>query len=53
MEAFVTESASPLVQLGLRHLGHALPTLLNEARQQQVSYETFLYRCVGYHTDPS
>jgi DNA replication protein DnaC len=47
MDAFVAESSSPLVQLGLRHLGQALPTLLDEARQQQVSYETFLYRALA------
>ena len=45
--AFTADSASPLVQLGLRHLGHALPALLDEARQQQVSYETFLYRALA------
>jgi len=45
--AFTADSASPLVQLGLRHLGQALPTLLDEARQQQVSYETFLYRALA------
>jgi len=45
--AFITDSASPLVQLGLRHLGEALPTLLDEARQQQVSYETFLFRALS------
>jgi DNA replication protein DnaC len=45
--AFTADSASPLVQLGLRHLGQALPTLLDEARQQQVSYETFLYRVLA------
>jgi DNA replication protein DnaC len=45
--AFVTEATSPLVQLGLRHLGQALPSLLDEARQQQVSYETFLYRALA------
>ena len=47
MDAFCAETSSPLVQLGLRHLGQALPTLLDEARQQQVSYETFLYRALA------
>jgi DNA replication protein DnaC len=45
--AFVSDATSPLVQLGLRHLGQALPALLDEARQQQVSYETFLYRALA------
>lgn len=45
--AFVTDITSPLVQLGLRHLGQALPALLDEARQQQISYETFLYRALA------
>jgi DNA replication protein DnaC len=47
MDAFLAESSSPLVQLGLRHLGQALPGLLDEARQQQISYESFLYRALA------
>lgn len=33
--------------LGLTSLSQALPLLLDDARQQQISYELFLHRALG------
>ena len=36
-----------LKQLGLTSLSASLPMLLDDARQQQISYELFLQRALG------
>ena len=43
----MSASAAVIAELGLRHLGTALPTLLDEARQEQLSYDAFLHRALA------
>jgi len=43
----MSASAAVVAELGLRHLATALPTLLDEARQEQLSYDAFLHRALS------
>ena len=43
----MSASAAVVTELGLRHLATALPTLLDEARQEQLSYDAFLHRALA------
>ena len=43
----MSASAAVVAELGLRHLATALPTLLDEARQEQLSYDAFLQRALA------
>ncbi len=42
----MSASAAVVAARGLRHLGTALPTLLDDARQEHLSYDAFLHRAL-------